>query len=273
MGQVNTCIEDNASSSDDNNNTHLSATIIIDGKSDHNKHHSSIPEYPPLIILKDAFTQTTVNNIPASKSRSLRKTNSFAKWFRIILGLYLLVICMLISSTSLQSMLVYLHFIRYPFGDLTNLAKFDMHSARNINYTTTDNVLIRGWHMLPPGTSAIQAIGLSSEVERNNLFDSELSCTKSIVLYFHGNGANRVFNRRVLVAKQLASYVNTHVINIDYRGFGDSEGWPTEDGTALDALGLWKWLEGTVLNHPNQVNGLCEIPKVFIYGHRCVVYI
>jgi len=32
------------------------------------------------------------------------------------------------------------------------------------------------------------------------------------------------------------------VIAIDYRGFGDSQGEPTEDGLALDAKAAWDWL-------------------------------
>jgi len=28
--------------------------------------------------------------------------------------------------------------------------------------------------------------------------------------------------------------LNTHVITVDYRGFGDSQGWPTEQGERME---------------------------------------
>lgn len=33
----------------------------------------------------------------------------------------------------------------------------------------------------------------------------------------------------------MASHLCAHVITIDYRGFGDSPGWPTESGIVEDA--------------------------------------
>ena len=40
----------------------------------------------------------------------------------------------------------------------------------------------------------------------------------------------------------LTERLNVNVVAIDYRGFGNSEGTPTEDGLALDARAAWDWL-------------------------------
>ncbi|CAO3586570.1 unnamed protein product [Absidia cylindrospora] len=37
-------------------------------------------------------------------------------------------------------------------------------------------------------------------------------------------------------------YPNLNIFTIDYRGFGDSNGTPSEDGLALDARAAWDWL-------------------------------
>lgn len=79
-----------------------------------------------------------------------------------------------------------------------------------------------------------------------------------IVIFFHGNAATRSVSvliagvscvlphpkppslplwaiyrgqyNRVELSKALSSTLGAHVIIIDYRGFADSTGWPTEEG-------------------------------------------
>lgn len=47
-----------------------------------------------------------------------------------------------------------------------------------------------------------------------------------------------------------------HVFAIDYRGYGDSEGWPSEEGTASDVIELFNLLRE---KKPNA--------KIYLYGH------
>lgn len=37
-------------------------------------------------------------------------------------------------------------------------------------------------------------------------------------------------------------FPNVNVITIDYRGFGNSEGTPSEEGLRMDARATWDWL-------------------------------
>ncbi len=62
------------------------------------------------------------------------------------------------------------------------------------------------------------------------------------VLFFHGNGANRAIRYRVSLYRQLSGRLGANVLAIDYRGFGNSDGTPTEVGLAKDANAGWDWL-------------------------------
>lgn len=47
---------------------------------------------------------------------------------------------------------------------------------------------------------------------------------------------------RVRLYSAFTSRLDTNVLVIDYRGFGDSPGTPTEDGLLTDARAAWDWL-------------------------------
>ena len=64
------------------------------------------------------------------------------------------------------------------------------------------------------------------------------------VLYFHGNAASRAAPHRVRFYSQWTSRVKANVLAIDYRGFADSEGTPSEEGLGIDGRAAWNWLTG-----------------------------
>jgi abhydrolase domain-containing protein 12 len=47
---------------------------------------------------------------------------------------------------------------------------------------------------------------------------------------------------RVRHYEAFSSRLRTNVLAIDYRGFGDSTGLPSEDGLVRDAWAAWNWL-------------------------------
>jgi fermentation-respiration switch protein FrsA (DUF1100 family) len=59
------------------------------------------------------------------------------------------------------------------------------------------------------------------------------------VLFFHGNAGN-VSNR--LDTLRLFHQLGLNTLIIDYRGYGRSEGAPSEPGTYLDAAAAWRYL-------------------------------
>ena len=62
---------------------------------------------------------------------------------------------------------------------------------------------------------------------------------RAVILFFHGNGGN-ISNRLDLIKIFYELRLSTFII--DYRGYGRSEGEPTEDGTYLDATAAWDYL-------------------------------
>eukprot|EP00736_Rhodelphis_marinus_P001994 Rmarinus@m.7771 len=68
-------------------------------------------------------------------------------------------------------------------------------------------------------------------------------CTNflKVVLYFHGNAENRASYPTEL-KRTVFKEECIPIVAFDYRGFGDSAGWPSEEGLQEDALDVWSWL-------------------------------
>ena len=62
------------------------------------------------------------------------------------------------------------------------------------------------------------------------------------ILFLHGNAATRAFGSRIQHIKSFSSRLGANVLIIDYRGFGDSSGTPSEDGLVTDAKAAFNWL-------------------------------
>ena len=63
---------------------------------------------------------------------------------------------------------------------------------------------------------------------------------KGVVLFLHGKGGN--ISTRLTFLDYFVRKLGLSTFIIDYRGYGKSEGRPTEKGTYLDAEASWKYL-------------------------------
>lgn len=97
----------------------------------------------------------------------------------------------------------------------------------DLRLKTADEVRIHGWFFPADATS-----------RRKNL----------VVLVCHGNAGN-ISHRLGLARTLLQTGVN--VFLFDYRGFGQSEGIPSEEGTYLDAQAAYQWLAAKGFSGPN----------------------
>jgi fermentation-respiration switch protein FrsA (DUF1100 family) len=100
---------------------------------------------------------------------------------------------------------------RYPDG-LWHLQR-DVGAAE-IWLTTRDNVRINGWWIVAPQS-------------------------RMATVFFHGNGGNlthRVEHMRAIVA------AGSSLLMVDYRGYGKSEGRPSESGLYSDADAAYRWV-------------------------------
>jgi fermentation-respiration switch protein FrsA (DUF1100 family) len=147
----------------------------------------------------------------------------------------------LIASPFAQSIPLYLNIFRFPFGDLTDLNRFGLFNARNIRMTTKDGLLLKGYHLIPAHLR--HWVSDNAHEYRHQVNDDELlRQSDRIIIYFHGNAATRAAPIRMKSIKQMSYAMNAHVVTFDYRGFGDSQGWPTEEGTYLDGLAAVQWV-------------------------------
>ena len=84
----------------------------------------------------------------------------------------------------------------------------------NVSLATSDGETLHGWYV-----AAVEPRG--------------------VVLFFHGNAGN-ISHR--LDSIEIFNRLDLDVLIIDYRGYGQSTGRPTERGTYLDALAAWDHL-------------------------------
>jgi hypothetical protein len=251
------------------NNKHQLSSSLNDDHHPTTNHlrEKHIPEYPPLIICKDSQCQTTQSSF-TNPSKSSHSIHFFTLNNLLTALLTYLFFCLLIcSSKSLQTHFIYLNYFNFPLTSLSSLPSYGLTTARNIHFQTHDGFTIHGWHLLPPGNFSANSAKILSPAKKELYFNQQLSMAKLVIIQLHGNAGNRGVPRRIELMKQLASEFSAHVIAIDYRGFGDSEGSPSESGTARDLFALWKWLEMILLPQGGSGSeGGGAPPRIVIYS-------
>ncbi|XP_061141409.1 lysophosphatidylserine lipase ABHD12-like isoform X2 [Syngnathus typhle] len=169
-----------------------------------------------------------------------RRGSAMAKARRAGLWLLLVYLCvpLLVKlCPSIQAKLVFLNFVRIPFFlDLKRPSDVGLNHTLNFYLQPQQALNIGVWHTVPAGMWQ-DAQGKSQE-----WFESTLSSAHPAILYLHGNTGTRGGDHRVELYKVLSSS-GYHVVAFDYRGWGDSDGSPSEGGMTADALFVYRWLK------------------------------
>ena len=137
---------------------------------------------------------------------------------------------LLIASAALLAMLVRFLEPRIAFfpstGETTTPRDFGV-AYEPLTIETTDGERLRAWLMAPPPPGN-KSRALARPV------------TPTLVVYFHGNGANLSNWTPILAGIARQGY---SVLAFDYRGYGVSSGWPTEKGLYrdVDAVVEYVW--------------------------------
>ena len=117
------------------------------------------------------------------------------------------------------------HYVYYPERVLSvdpgNIGLY----FESVSFETMDRVKLSGWFV--PSESA-----------------------RGVILFCHGNAGN-ISHR--LESIQIFHRLGLDVFIFDYRGYGQSEGKPTEDGTYKDAEAAWRYLIEEHQAHPKEV--------------------
>lgn len=121
-------------------------------------------------------------------------------------------------------------YVYYPVRKIDSTPKDAGLKYEDVVITARDGVRISAWYVPAKAKDALT------------------------VVFCHGNGDN--ISGRVDTVASLHS-LGCNTLIFDYRGYGNSEGQPTEHGTYLDALACWNWL----LSQKD-----CRARDIVIYG-------
>ncbi|OSD02496.1 alpha/beta-hydrolase [Trametes coccinea BRFM310] len=152
----------------------------------------------------------------------------------------------LLATPFFQRHAVYQHAVRIPWGakfELPEKYRLAPGKTLNLKLTASDNVTIGAWFVLSEPFYQSLRHASPSPLEQPSLADvQEAVRSHPTILYFHGNAATRAAPKRVQHYAAFTSRLPTNVLAIDYRGFGDSDGTPSEDGLTEDAKTAWRWI-------------------------------
>ena len=117
------------------------------------------------------------------------------------------------------------HYVYYPERVLSaSPSSIGLH-FESVSFETTDRVKLSGWFI--PSESA-----------------------RGVILFCHGNAGN-ISHR--LESIQIFHRLGLDILIFDYRGYGQSEGKPTEHGTYRDADAAWRYLTEERQVNPNKI--------------------
>lgn len=132
--------------------------------------------------------------------------------------------------------IIFSHLLRFPFFVDLRRPEDVLNHTCNFYLNTEDDVSVGVWHTLPVSQWE-KAAGRSPEWYWETLGDGS-----PVIIYLHGNLGTRAIHHRVELVKILSA-AGFHVLSLDYRGFGDSTGEPSEAGLTSDAIYLHQWVK------------------------------
>ncbi|MBK1704975.1 hypothetical protein CKO40_10595 [Halochromatium glycolicum] len=118
----------------------------------------------------------------------------------------------------------------------------------DVRFVTEEGVGLHGWLIRAPTRAPAKRSSRPNTVQPNTVQPSTVR--PSTVLLLHGNAGN-ISHRRDSVT--ILTDLGLDVFIIDYRGYGQSEGSPSEQGLYADAAAAWRWLTETRNIEPQQI--------------------
>ena len=144
--------------------------------------------------------------------------------------------------------------INWP-RDLTNPTVFGLHNVHNFYLDVSPSVRIGIWHYIPiPVEYSFVRHGKRNLKEHFDAYFKTLE-NRPIVIYSHGNDRDRSTQGRVQICQNLSN-LGYHVFAVDYRGYGDSTGVPSETGAVEDIITLH-----------NFIRSYQSTARIYLWGH------
>ncbi len=104
----------------------------------------------------------------------------------------------------------------------------------NVIFKTADGLRLNGWFVPAPLEACTKAASAPSETQGGKSLTGQFT-----ILFCHGNGGNMT---HCLDSVDIFHNLGLNCFIFDYRGYGESGGKPSEEGTYLDAQAAYKWL-------------------------------
>ncbi|XP_010002602.1 PREDICTED: abhydrolase domain-containing protein 12B [Chaetura pelagica] len=168
----------------------------------------------------------------------LRGRRAWCSWLRaLLLGLllsYTSVPILVRLFPALISKFVFLNFLTFPFLADLRRPELLVNNTVNLYLDTEPGITVGIWHTLP-GSRGAEAQG-----KDQHWYEEALGDAHPIIIYLHGNGGTRASSHRIQFLKAMGA-ADFHILALDYRGYGDSSGHPTEEGLTTDTLALYDW--------------------------------
>jgi fermentation-respiration switch protein FrsA (DUF1100 family) len=153
------------------------------------------------------------------------------RWLRVLVVALLACAIIAVAVVFFEESLIYFP-SRYPEGrwDTGILSEGFPGTVQDHYFDTSDGVRLHGWWARPA--------------------DAGLGTGDMLLLFFHGNAGN-LSDRAELMMRLVRLPVQ--VFMIDYRGYGRSEGRPSEQGLYRDADAAWRYLTEDRGVRPTQI--------------------
>ncbi|KAF2486745.1 Alpha/Beta hydrolase protein [Neohortaea acidophila] len=178
-----------------------------------------------------------------------------------LVGVYAIILGALLTP-NLQRFALYAHKINTLFlHDIDNGERFGFAKGQVTPFSihTADGETLYAWHVLPIDAYARneevlrKEAGSIGDFSNTHAFHLLTSSEAKVVVSFHGNAGHIAQGWRPETLRHLTAQPNTHVVTIDYRGFGKSSGYPTEAGLIEDGTALVNWVLRIANIPPNQI--------------------
>nr|XP_019581237.1 PREDICTED: protein ABHD12B [Rhinolophus sinicus] len=143
----------------------------------------------------------------------------------------------------LMDMLIFFNFFKAPF--LVDLKDPELKMPHTVNFyiKVEPGVILGIWHTVPSFR------GQDAQGQDRCWYEAALHDGNPIIVYLHGSAEHRAASHRLKLVKMLSDG-GFHVLSVDYRGFGDSTGQPTEAGLTTDAVCVYEWTKARSGNTP-----------------------
>ena len=130
-------------------------------------------------------------------------------------------------------------FLYCPMGEVSYTPEELDLEFENVFFRASDGVRLNGWYVPAPLEARRQKSMRGSAESEGSLLTGPGVNSQLTVLFCHGNGGNimhRLDSINFFYKLGLSCFI------FDYRGYGNSEGKTTEEGTYLDVMAAYEWL-------------------------------